>query len=445
MDRENKPGYKSSGSDSDHWGYVVCFGTIITFIAGIGHVNSFGLIYNDFIIDTQSTAKSLTTAYGVFAIMLAIGGLILNVISKKHSLRMGGFIGATMLSIGSLLTVTISNTNQLPFTFGALQGIGFGMMVPVCYSTLNHYFVRKRTLVMSLCKAIQGIVLMWYPQFIKLIMFSYGFRGTLLILTGISLHAFPGMASMTPRVKHRSRKRTAKDLRDKNEESNLLRDVENNAIVSKTEVPKTRGLFDKISSHILEFLSIKVWKDVVYCNICIGQSFVNFSDLTFFMLHPMLLFQYGYDVANVAMCISIGAGADVAGRCGLPLISYFTHMNTRHLFYAATFFTIIFRIVLLQVRQFLWVAVVTAVLGVLRAWLHVASPLVIADHVPHNDFPGAYAMFMLAAGVINVVCAPLIGLVKDVYQDYVPAFYALTFCCLPCLVFWPIEYLLRRK
>lgn len=44
-------------------------------VAGIGHVNSFGLIYNDFMNDTKSTAKSLTTAHGVFAIMLAIGGI----------------------------------------------------------------------------------------------------------------------------------------------------------------------------------------------------------------------------------------------------------------------------------------------------------------------------------------------------------------------------------
>lgn len=43
-------------------------------IAGIGHVNSFGLIYRDFMVDTHSSAKSLTTAHGVFAVMLAIGG-----------------------------------------------------------------------------------------------------------------------------------------------------------------------------------------------------------------------------------------------------------------------------------------------------------------------------------------------------------------------------------
>lgn len=43
-------------------------------VAGIGHVNSFGLIYHDFIVETHATSKSLTTAHGVFAVMLAVGG-----------------------------------------------------------------------------------------------------------------------------------------------------------------------------------------------------------------------------------------------------------------------------------------------------------------------------------------------------------------------------------
>lgn len=65
--------------------------------------------------------------------------------------------------------------------------------------------------------------------------------------------------------------------------------------------------------------------------------------------------------------------------------------------------------VLLQVRQFIWVAVATGALGLLRALIHVASPLVIANYVTHEEFPGAYAVFMLAAGLVNVAFAPLIG------------------------------------
>lgn len=86
--------------------------------------------------------------------------------------------------------------SQLSLTFGILQGIGFGMIVPVSYSTINYYFVSKRTTIMSTCKAIQGLVLMWYPQLIKIIMMEYGFRGTLLLICAISLHMAPGVAVM---------------------------------------------------------------------------------------------------------------------------------------------------------------------------------------------------------------------------------------------------------
>lgn len=132
-------------------------------------------------------------------------------ITKSISLRLGGLIGAATFSLGSLSTIAISNTNQLPLTFGILQGIGFGMMVPVSYSTINHYFVRKRTTVMSVIKAVQGFVLMWYPQLIKQIIHQFGFRGTLIIISGISLHTFPGMLVMkTDNSKTRATVRTVR-------------------------------------------------------------------------------------------------------------------------------------------------------------------------------------------------------------------------------------------
>lgn len=53
--------------------------------------------------------------------------------------------------------------------------------------------------------------------------------------------------------------------------------------------------------EILDTFNVKIVNDPVYCNICIGQSFVNFSDLTFFVFQPMLLFQYGYDSVSITI------------------------------------------------------------------------------------------------------------------------------------------------
>lgn len=130
-------------------------------------------------------------------------------ISKRYSLRLGGIVGAVTLLTGSFATIFIISTNQLLITFGALQGVGFGMMVPVCYSTINYYYVRKRTMIMSVIKALQGIILMWYPQFLRKILFVYGFRGTLLIISGVALHTVPGMLIMKTKEKTQAKLRTA--------------------------------------------------------------------------------------------------------------------------------------------------------------------------------------------------------------------------------------------
>ncbi|XP_022130327.2 monocarboxylate transporter 12 isoform X1 [Pieris rapae] len=429
-------------SDKDTWGYVVCFGTIITFIAGLGHINSFGLIFKDFIEETNSSAKSLTTAHGVFAIMLAIGGLLLNVLYKKYPMRYGGFIGAILFIVGASSTIFIKDSKQLSLTFGVLQGIGFGMMVSVCYSTLNYYFVTKRTTVMSSIKALQGVIIMWYPQLLKIIIYAYGFRGTLLIIAGVSLHMIPGMLTMVTETESSKNKKLAKntdlEISNKVETEDLL-------VKSDKDAMETMNKFNQVICEILNVLNVKVLKDLVYCNICLGQSFVNFSDLTFFIFQPMLLFQYGFDKGDVATCISIGAGADVTARFALALFSGIYPVNTRSLYYVATVFTFVARIVVLQVTQFVWVAIITGILGVLRAFLHVSSPLVISNHVSRQDFPGAYALFMLTAGTINLLLSPFVGALKDYYNSYIPSFIALCLCCIPCLILWPLEYIFLKN
>lgn len=57
---------------------------------------------------------------------------------------------------------------------------------------------------MSICKAVQGLILIWYPHLLKKILSLYGFRGTLLLLSGISLHTIPGMIVMQNKNKTQS-------------------------------------------------------------------------------------------------------------------------------------------------------------------------------------------------------------------------------------------------
>lgn len=71
-------------------------------------------------------------------------------------------------------------------------------MFPVGYTTFNHYFVKKRVLILSITQTIQCIGTTIFPILAQRLMDSYGFRGTVAIIAAINAHAIFGMLCMHP-------------------------------------------------------------------------------------------------------------------------------------------------------------------------------------------------------------------------------------------------------
>ncbi|XP_075975911.1 monocarboxylate transporter 9-like [Anticarsia gemmatalis] len=188
------------------WGYMVCVGLSLIFIAGTAHQPVFGFIYNDFLDELGVGTAAVTVVFGVFQVTLAIGGFSANIALKKLSLRQVGLIGAFIYTLASFLAIFVVSTTQMIITNGFLQGLGMGLLIPVSYTSFNSYFTEKKVLYISLCKASIGLITMVYPLFIKFTITEYGFRGTLAILCAISAHSIFGALVMHP-VKWHMKKR----------------------------------------------------------------------------------------------------------------------------------------------------------------------------------------------------------------------------------------------
>ncbi|XP_026320070.1 monocarboxylate transporter 9-like isoform X2 [Hyposmocoma kahamanoa] len=180
------------------WGYLVCIGLSVIFIAGTAHQPVFGFIYNDFLDDLGVGTGAVTVVFGVFQVTLAISGFSANIALKRLSLRQVGLIGAFIYTVASFLAIFVVSTTQLIITNGFLQGLGMGLLIPVSYTSFNSYFTKKKVLYLSLCKASIGLITMVYPLFIKFTINEFGFRGTLAILCAISAHSIFGAMVMHP-------------------------------------------------------------------------------------------------------------------------------------------------------------------------------------------------------------------------------------------------------
>lgn len=65
--------------------------------------------------------------------------------------------------------------------------------------------------------------------------------------------------------------------------------------------------------------------------------------------------------------------------------------------------------VFVQFTTYIPLLIMTGVLGALRSLLHIAQPIVMAEHVPIERYPPAYGLYMLLAGGISLTIGPMIG------------------------------------
>lgn len=130
----------------------------------------------------------------------------MNYALNTFTCRQVGVTGSVIYFCGSFLTAFASNVYQIIFTYGILQGIGLGLMVPAAFTSFNYYFVRRRTFAMAVTQMIIGVAAMIVPLVIQMLLEEYGFRGTQAIIAAFSLHAMLGMVVQQP-VKYHVRKK----------------------------------------------------------------------------------------------------------------------------------------------------------------------------------------------------------------------------------------------
>uniref|UniRef100_A0A182W0Y1 Major facilitator superfamily (MFS) profile domain-containing protein n=1 Tax=Anopheles minimus TaxID=112268 RepID=A0A182W0Y1_9DIPT len=469
------------------WGLLVGVGMAMMFVVTLGSLPSFGLMFGDFLTELGEETSAIALITSCFFSALSFAGLFTNTLMKKTSCRTVGLIGAVSYIIGSMMTIFVRSTNELLISFALFQGAGFGLMIPVSYTTFNAYFVEKRVVMMSVAQTLIGLGTMFYPIFIQRSMDAFGFRGCMAVLAAVNSHTLLAMLVMHPVQWHMRRIRV--DATSSVEYAPVL------TVTTTDEKPKTEDDFQELPAGqglcqrntklrgsrrassipglgnwsgpvvvsdsterdtkpatkwqiLVDFLDLTLLKDPIYVNIVLGISFALYSDLAFFTLQPMYLFMLAFSKADVSLIIAIGAGADLISRIFLAISSTCLNIKARYVYLAGALFTIVARFGFLCVFDFYGMAIVTAIMGFLRTWIHVPLPLVFSEYLPQERFPSGYGLFMFLQGNITFAIGPIVGYIRDVTGSYTISFHCLTLVMALCVIPWFFEicyYRLKRK
>lgn len=167
-------------------------------ISGLAALPSFGLIFGDFLKSIGAGTSAIALITSSFFCSMSFMGLFSGSLFRKFGMRPVGLVGGILYFVGTGMQVFASTTLQLTFAFSLLQGTGFGLIIPTSYTSFNNYFVKNRVMWMSFAQTLIGLGSMVYPILMQMLMQTYGFRGCLLVLTGINAHAVLGMLLMHP-------------------------------------------------------------------------------------------------------------------------------------------------------------------------------------------------------------------------------------------------------
>ena len=212
--------------------------------------------------------------------------------------------------------------------------------MPIVFATFNSYFVERRVLVMSMAQTLIGLVMMIYPIMIQKLLEIYGFRGTMALIAAINAHAIIGMLLMHP-VQWHMKLQTYVEAQ---ETISLNFEQHKESKKSKMELMEVEIKPLTKWETIVDFLDLKLMKDLTYVNIALGISLVNYSDVAFFAFQPLYLYKIGYSSEDIALIIAIGATGDLISRFFLVGLSACYKVKARYIYLVGVVLTIFARV-----------------------------------------------------------------------------------------------------
>ncbi|CAH1785203.1 unnamed protein product [Owenia fusiformis] len=168
------------------------------------HIFTYGIswsvgVFFVLFLNAFHTAKGVTAWPGSLntATMYLVGP-ISSMLTNKFGCRPTVILGGVISAIGLGTSAFATNIYHLYITFGIVTGVGFGIAYLPGIVIVSQYFEKKRTLAIGVAASGIGFGSFIYPPMIDALNNQYGWRGALLMLSGITLNICVAGAFMRP-------------------------------------------------------------------------------------------------------------------------------------------------------------------------------------------------------------------------------------------------------
>ncbi|XP_070534472.1 monocarboxylate transporter 12-like isoform X2 [Ptychodera flava] len=170
------------------WGWMVVMAAFFGFLIGAGSRLSFGVLFVAFLDAFGESNVATAWIHGIFSIVYALSTSYGVALSKRFGHRKTVMAAGVLASSGIFASAFATKLHHLYITYGILTAIGLGLTYALYIVMVSAYFSRRFTIAIGLAMAGTGAGLFVFSVTTQLLVDHYGWRGSLIILSGIASH-----------------------------------------------------------------------------------------------------------------------------------------------------------------------------------------------------------------------------------------------------------------
>ncbi|CAN7984380.1 unnamed protein product, partial [Ixodes hexagonus] len=190
------------------WGWVVVLAGFMCHVVVDGIIYSSGVFFDEF-LNYFGEGHALTSS--IASILMGsyfISSPIASGLTIRYGCRVTAIAGSLLSAAGLFISIYAPNVIYLYFSFGLVTGTGFGLVLLPAVVCVSSYFNRRRALATGMTVCGSGVGTFVLAPLIQLLMRTYGWKGTLIVCSGLSLQGVVAGFLMRPLRRASSRPTT---------------------------------------------------------------------------------------------------------------------------------------------------------------------------------------------------------------------------------------------
>ncbi|XP_026729879.1 monocarboxylate transporter 14-like [Trichoplusia ni] len=185
---DEKSAKDTIGIPDGGWGWVVVLSSFIISMIADGISFSFGLLYIEFLEEFEASKSTTAWIGSLFIAVPLLSGPVMSALVDRYGCRSMTILGGIISTLGFVLASISTTLEMMMITFGVIAGLGLGLVYVTAVVSIAYWFEKKRNLAVGLGACGTGVGTFLYAPMTQFFIEEYGWRGTILLLSGTLLN-----------------------------------------------------------------------------------------------------------------------------------------------------------------------------------------------------------------------------------------------------------------